>query len=205
MPATGTLVDQVTPGYFSPDADRRSVVDRAHRGDIEGALGTVSSLDTGPRSRVRRLVTHLAIMGPGLVVMVADNDAGGGARPTLRPDSNTAFVSSGSWRSSPGCCTSNQEMAGRLGAVTGSGHARLIVERFLALALAGIGIATSRSRPRHCPRAAGDATWTMPPIDSLGPPDVSRARTLSLVVLRCYLAVSVVARAVKAARIVIGS
>ena len=54
------------------------MLDRAHVGDIEGALGTISSFDTGPRRSLRRrLVTLLAIMGPGLVVMVADNDAGG--------------------------------------------------------------------------------------------------------------------------------
>ncbi len=75
MAATEVRGEQVTQGCFGPNADRRSVVDRAHRGDIEGALGTVSSLDTGPRrSRARRLATLLAMMGPGLVVMVADNE-----------------------------------------------------------------------------------------------------------------------------------
>ena len=72
-PATGRVVD----ASFSPSADRRSVLDRAHRGDIEGALGSVKAFDTGPRlSLGRRLGTLLAIMGPGLIVMAADNDAG---------------------------------------------------------------------------------------------------------------------------------
>jgi hypothetical protein len=63
---------------FGPSADRRSVLDRAHRGDIIGALGRVPSVDTGPRRGLRRrLVTLLAVMGPGVVVLVADNDAGG--------------------------------------------------------------------------------------------------------------------------------
>ncbi len=68
----------VVRATFTPPSERRSVLDRAHVGDIEGALGTVIAFDTAPRrSLLRRLATLLAIMGPGLVVMVADNDAGG--------------------------------------------------------------------------------------------------------------------------------
>ncbi len=71
----------------------------------------------------------LAVLGPGLIVMAADNDAGtvsvfaqAGQRDgvrllwTLILLAPVLFVS--------------QEMAARLGAVTGSGHARLIRERF---------------------------------------------------------------------------
>ncbi|HTX00554.1 MAG TPA: NRAMP family divalent metal transporter [Acidimicrobiales bacterium] len=115
---------------FGPDADRRSAADRAHRGDIEGALGTVSSLDTGPRHTLsRRFATLAAVMGPGLVVMVADNDAGG----------ITTYAQTGQEYGLRLLCVIvllapvlyvNQEMVGRLGAVTGAGHARLIVERF---------------------------------------------------------------------------
>lgn len=62
---------------FAPPADRRNALDRAHIGDIEGALGTVHAFDTGPRLTLRRkLGTLLAVIGPGIVVMVADNDAG---------------------------------------------------------------------------------------------------------------------------------
>ena len=115
---------------FAPSAERRSALDRAHRGDIRGALGVVPAFDCGPRvSRRRRLATLFAVMGPGLVVMVADNDAGGvsiyaqagqdyGLRllwPVLLL-APVLFV--------------NQEMVARLGAVTGAGHARLIFERF---------------------------------------------------------------------------
>jgi hypothetical protein len=68
----------VTSVAFGPVADRRNAADRAHRGDLEGALGVVSALDTGPRYGIRRhLATLIAILGPGIVVMVADNDAGG--------------------------------------------------------------------------------------------------------------------------------
>ncbi|HEV2254831.1 MAG TPA: divalent metal cation transporter [Streptosporangiaceae bacterium] len=120
----------VTEVQFGPVADRRNAADRAHRGDVVGAFGVISALDTGPRYGARRrLVALSAVLGPGLVVMAADNDAGGisvyaqagqdyGVRigwlvlllvPVL-------FV--------------NQEMVARLGAVTGAGHARLITERF---------------------------------------------------------------------------
>ena len=54
------------------------VLDEAHIGDIKGALGRIRLDDTGPRSSWRgRLLALLAIMGPGLIVMVGDNDAGG--------------------------------------------------------------------------------------------------------------------------------
>ena len=56
---------------------RRTVLDDAHVGDIRGALGTLRQHAHLPRSRRRRLLALLAIMGPGLIVMVGDNDAGG--------------------------------------------------------------------------------------------------------------------------------
>ena len=49
-----------------------------HEGDIQGALGTIRVHDEGPRRSWRgRALTLLAIIGPGLIVMVGDNDAGG--------------------------------------------------------------------------------------------------------------------------------
>jgi hypothetical protein len=55
----------------------RAVLDDAHVGDIRGALGTIRAGDIAPRSGWRaRLRTLLAILGPGLIVMVGDNDAG---------------------------------------------------------------------------------------------------------------------------------
>ena len=54
------------------------VLDEAHIGDIRGALGTIRVHDTGERHGWRsRGMALLAIMGPGLIVMVGDNDAGG--------------------------------------------------------------------------------------------------------------------------------
>ena len=122
--------DALTPVSFGPSADRRSVLDRAHRGDIIGALGRVSSVDTGPRrSPRRRLVTLLAVMGPGVVVLVADNDAGGiSTYAQLGQDDGLRFL----WLLVilvPALLIL-QEMVARLGAVTGTGHARLIYERF---------------------------------------------------------------------------
>jgi hypothetical protein len=58
--------------------DRKSaVLDDAHLGDIRGALGTIRAGDIGARTGLSaRLKTLLAIVGPGLIVMVGDNDAG---------------------------------------------------------------------------------------------------------------------------------
>ena len=45
--------------------------------EIRGALGTLRRDDVAPRAGwSRRLRTLLAILGPGLIVMVGDNDAG---------------------------------------------------------------------------------------------------------------------------------
>ena len=119
------------PGGRGPDGRESSaVLDSAHVGDIHGAFGTIREHDLDSRrSWSARLLTLLAIMGPGLIVMVGDNDAGGVATysqagqnyglsllwvlPLLIP-----------------VLVVNQEMVVRLGAVTGVGHARLINERF---------------------------------------------------------------------------
>ena len=52
-------------------------LDEAHIGHINGALGTIHRDDTGHRHTwLARGKTLLAIVGPGLIVMVGDNDAG---------------------------------------------------------------------------------------------------------------------------------
>jgi NRAMP (natural resistance-associated macrophage protein)-like metal ion transporter len=107
-----------------------AVRDPAHIGDIQGAFGTVraADLDRSP-SWPRRLRYLLAIMGPGLIVMVGDNDAGGVATyAQAGQDYGTRLL----WVLAlliPVLIV-NQEMVVRLGAVTGVGHARLIHERF---------------------------------------------------------------------------
>jgi Mn2+/Fe2+ NRAMP family transporter len=120
----------VIEGQFSPVADRRSLLDRAHRGDIVGAFGRIRAIDTGPRLTLRaRLVTLLAIMGPGVVVLTADNDAGSFS---IYAQSGRDYGLSLLWLFvllAPVLFVL-QEMVARLGAVTGAGHARLIYERF---------------------------------------------------------------------------
>jgi Mn2+/Fe2+ NRAMP family transporter len=109
---------------------RTAVLDDQHVGDIRGALGTIRLDDTSPRrGQLAHLKTLLAIVGPGLIVMVGDNDAG-------------AFATYGQAGQNYGTrllwtllllvpvLYVNQEMVLRLGAVTGVGHARLILERF---------------------------------------------------------------------------
>jgi len=111
-------------------ATRCAVLDDAHVGDIRGALGTIRLDDTAPRRGLSaKIKTLLAIVGPGLIVMVGDNDAG-------------AFATYGQAGQNYGThllwtllllvpvLYVNQEMVLRLGAVTGVGHARLILERF---------------------------------------------------------------------------
>ncbi len=104
--------------------------DQAHAGDIQGALGTIRMRDSGHRYGWRaRLVALLAIMGPGLIVMVGDNDAGG---VSTYAQAGQDFGASLLWvlLLLVPVLIVNQEMVIRLGAVTGVGHARLINERF---------------------------------------------------------------------------
>jgi Mn2+/Fe2+ NRAMP family transporter len=106
------------------------VLDEAHIGDIRGALGTIRMDDTGARHGWRsRAMALLAIMGPGLIVMVGDNDAGG---VSTYAQAGQNYGTSLLWvliLLIPVLIV-NQEMVIRLGAVTGVGHARLINERF---------------------------------------------------------------------------
>ncbi len=107
-----------------------AVLDVAHVGDIHGAFGSISIDDTGMRTTWKaRLVTLLAIMGPGLIVMVGDNDAGGVA---TYAQAGQNFGTSLLWvlLLLVPVLIVNQEMVVRLGLVTGVGHARLIFERF---------------------------------------------------------------------------
>src|SRR5271166_6388199 len=114
----------------NPENARAAVLDAAHIGHIQGAFGTILQGDVAPRQTWKhRLVTLMAILGPGLIVMAGDNDAG-------------AFATYGQAGQNYGTMLLwtmallipvlyvNQEMVPRLGAVTGVGHARLIFERF---------------------------------------------------------------------------
>ena len=107
-----------------------AVLDEAHVGDIRGALGTIREHDLrGRRTWRQRLLALAAIMGPGLIVMVGDNDAGG---VSTYAQAGQNFGTTLLWTLVlliPVLIV-NQEMVVRLGAVTGVGHARLIFERF---------------------------------------------------------------------------
>ncbi|MEV5508632.1 NRAMP family divalent metal transporter [Streptomyces orinoci] len=107
-----------------------AVLDSAHTGDIVGALGTIGLHDTGRRgSWGHRLRTLLVIMGPGLIVMVGDNDAGGVAT-YAQAGQNYGMKLMWTLALLVPVLYVNQEMVVRLGAVSGVGHARLIFERF---------------------------------------------------------------------------
>jgi len=124
------MSDHVLDTFVHTDPAGHAVLDPAHIGDIEGALGTIYQDDIRRRTTWKtRLATLMAIVGPGLIVVVGDNDAG-------------AFSTYGQAGQNYGTALLwtllllvpvlyvNQEMVLLLGAVTGVGHARLIVERF---------------------------------------------------------------------------
>jgi Mn2+/Fe2+ NRAMP family transporter len=108
-----------------------AALDEAHLGDIEGALGRIrlSDEDLERRGFRRKLITFLAIVGPGLIVMVGDNDAGG-VSTYAQAGQNYGYSLLWTLLLLIPVLIVNQEMVVRLGAVTGVGHARLINERF---------------------------------------------------------------------------
>src|ERR1700684_665289 len=55
---------------------RGAQLDSEHVGDIRGGFGTIFMHDTAPRTGWSRVKTLLAVLGPGVIVMVGDNDAG---------------------------------------------------------------------------------------------------------------------------------
>ena len=105
------------------------MLDEAHLGDIEGALGRIKVGAESRRGVRGRLVTFLAIVGPGLVVMVGDNDAGA-VNTYSAAGQNYGYSLLWVLMLLTPVLIVNQEMVVRLGAVTGVGHARLINERF---------------------------------------------------------------------------
>jgi NRAMP (natural resistance-associated macrophage protein)-like metal ion transporter len=115
----------------APEVERASsVLDAAHEGDIRGAFGTIRQHDVeARRSWWARLLTLFAIMGPGLIVMVGDNDAGG-VSTYAQAGQNYGLTLLWTLPLLIPVLVVNQEMVVRLGAVTGVGHARLIYERY---------------------------------------------------------------------------
>src|SRR3981189_3433629 len=125
-----TVINDVNAQTIGAPEIHTAVLDQAHLGDIHGALGSIAEDDFAPRSTLSaRLKTLLAILGPGLIVMVGNNDAGAfGTYTQAGQDYGTTLL----WALAlliPVLYV-NQEMVLRLGAVSGVGHARLILERF---------------------------------------------------------------------------
>ena len=82
----------------------------------------------------------------------------------------------------------------------------------IASSLAAAGALGAASGPRLGNGEAGPrdrqpeaSVWTMPPIESLPAPLASRARTVGLVVLRCYLLLAAAAVIVKVITLMVGS
>ncbi len=120
-----TALEQIELASSAP-----AVLDSAHIGDIHGAFGTIQLHDTAIRKTWRaRLATLMAIVGPGLIVMVGDNDAGAFGTYT-QAGQNYGVTLLWTLMLLIPVLYVNQEMVSRLGAVTGVGHARLIFERF---------------------------------------------------------------------------
>src|ERR1700751_3474783 len=100
-----------------------ALLDSAHIGDIEGGFGTIRPTDhLARRSGAGRLRPLAAILGPGLIVMIGDNDAGAfGTYTQAGQNYGTALM----WTLLllVPVLYVNQEMVGRLGAGTGGGPA----------------------------------------------------------------------------------
>jgi Mn2+/Fe2+ NRAMP family transporter len=115
---------------FVDAAHESAHLDAMHVGEIRGALGTIAHGDVGARRSLwAKLRTLLAILGPGLIVMVGDNDAGAfGTYTQAGQNYGTTLL----WTLVllVPVLYVNQEMVLRLGVVSGVGHARLILERF---------------------------------------------------------------------------
>jgi Mn2+/Fe2+ NRAMP family transporter len=118
------------PGTNQAAANDTAVLDEAHVGHINGALGTITHGDTAPRKGLSlKTKTLLAIIGPGLIVMAGDNDAGAFSTYSQAGQNYGTHLVWTLLLLVPVLYV-NQEMVLRLGAVSRVGHARLILERF---------------------------------------------------------------------------
>jgi Mn2+/Fe2+ NRAMP family transporter len=124
------MASKLPTGVAPAPARERAAHDPSESsGEIQGAFGTIKEHDEAHRSLRSRALALLAIIGPGLIVMVGDNDAGGVSTYT---QAGQNYGTSLLWvlLLLVPVLIVNQEMVVRLGAVTGIGHARLIIERF---------------------------------------------------------------------------
>jgi Mn2+/Fe2+ NRAMP family transporter len=123
------MASEMPTGVAPSPARKRAVPGPPQADEIRGAFGTIGEHEEAHRSLRSRLMALLAIVGPGLIVMVADNDAGG---VSTYSQAGQNYGTSLLWvlLLLVPVLIVNQEMVVRLGAVTGVGHARLIIERF---------------------------------------------------------------------------
>jgi Mn2+/Fe2+ NRAMP family transporter len=118
------------PSSAAVDLADSAVVDAAHLGDIRGAWGRLPVRELAPRRSWRGRLAALAVVaGPGLLALVADNDAGGIATYAEAGQDHGSRLLWMLLLLLPVLIV-NQEMAARLGAVSGVGHTRLILARF---------------------------------------------------------------------------
>src|SRR5947208_10941519 len=114
----------------SPSVSSPKTIDERDSGVIQGAFGTIRLEDRTPRRTWRgRLLTLAAIIGPGIIVLVGDNDAGGVAT-YAQAGQNFGYSLLWTLLLLVPVLIVNQEMVVRLGAVAGVGLAKLITERF---------------------------------------------------------------------------
>ena len=123
------MASELPTGVAPAPARERGAHDPSSSGEIQGAFGTIKEHEDAHRSLRSRGLALLAIIGPGLIVMVGDNDAGG---VSTYAQAGQNYGTSLLWvlLLLVPVLIVNQEMVVRLGAVTGIGHARLIIERF---------------------------------------------------------------------------
>jgi NRAMP (natural resistance-associated macrophage protein)-like metal ion transporter len=119
----------VAPATPSVASREDAVLGSAQLGEIQGAFGTIRQPEDAHRGLRSRLLALLAIIGPGLIVMVGDNDAGG-VSTYVQAGQNYGVSLLWVLLLLIPVLIVNQEMVVRLGAVTGVGHAKLIVERY---------------------------------------------------------------------------
>ena len=109
------------PGTNRTAGDAAAVLDEAHVGHINGALGTITHGDTAPRRGLSlKTKTLLAIVGPGLIVMAGDNDAGASSTYAQAGQNYGTHLMWTLLLLVPVLYV-NQEMVLRLGAVSGVG------------------------------------------------------------------------------------
>ena len=156
-PQTTIGIPPTTNGTASQAAPSGSaVLDSAHVGDIVGAFGRIRMDAAGPgRSWWQRLRMLMVITGPGLIVMVGDNDAGGVAT-YAQAGQNYRLTLLWTLVLLVPVLIVNQEMVVRLGAVTGVGHAHRTDFGFASAVASGADQSHVFSAPGPAPAVPAD-------------------------------------------------